>query len=376
MAPGQVDRPTSFMVPTRSKPAPRPPLRPQAVHGHRVMRAPKPRAARGWRRGDARAAFQCDATTLPFAERPGSTTPKVLSRSPSFLMGVGRITLPANYEPLDEPLDKSIHLSAVTQQKIMKLKDEDRHELSVKMDVGECWYMDWTRKLYESTNRYKCGLVFVESKTWLLRARFSQEKSAERLVEGIGWLRNFVRRATRNDRLEVHGDSETSWTKPGRGRDLNSAVDKAPDAVKGAIAHRIQAAELRQAPWGPNPVYLDARAVLHGAASEQVSQEMKYLPAKLAIVQEARAQGKAKAVKIDGSYHPPEIMTRSLQRKECVFKRGNLLDLKVTPPVKPGADGVPVAAVGKAEGKDAGPRRIASGPAPGTWGRALKGLPG
>ena len=84
--------------------------------------------------------------------------------------------------------------------------------------------MDWTRKFDGSLSKIKCGPVFVESKTWLLRVRFFPEKPAERLVEGFEWLRNFVRRTTRHDLLEVHGDWDTSWTVPGRGQDLNSAV--------------------------------------------------------------------------------------------------------------------------------------------------------
>ena len=52
-------------------------------------------------------------------------------------------------------------------------------------------------------------------------------------------------------------------------------------AVKEAIAHRIQAAELRQVPWGTTPLYLDTLAVLHGAAADPMSREMKYLAAKL-----------------------------------------------------------------------------------------------
>ena len=38
-------------------------------------------------------------------------------------------------------------------------------------------------------------------------------------------------------------------------------------AVKEAMARRIQAAELRQGPRGPAPLYLDALAVLHGTAA-------------------------------------------------------------------------------------------------------------
>ena len=102
--------------------------------------------------------------------------------------------------------------------------DEGSHAPATSRNVGEFWYMDWTRKFDESPSKNKCGLVFVGSKTWLLRTRFFQEKSAERLTEGTGWLRNYVRRTSRSDLLEVHGDSDTSWAETGRGRDFNSAV--------------------------------------------------------------------------------------------------------------------------------------------------------
>ena len=84
--------------------------------------------------------------------------------------------------------------------------------------------MDWTRYFDTSLSMNKYGLAFVESKRWLLRVRFFPEKPAGRLAEGLDWLRAFVRRTTRHDLLEVRGDSDTSWTLPGRGRDLNSAV--------------------------------------------------------------------------------------------------------------------------------------------------------
>ena len=67
---------------------------------------------------------------------------------------------------------------------------------------------------------------------------------------------------------------------------------------------------------------MDALAVLHGNAAGQVSLEIKYLAAKLAIVQEAKAQGNTKTGEIDESFHPPDITTKPLQGKECVFKRG------------------------------------------------------
>ena len=77
-------------------------------------------------------------------------------------------------------------------------------------------------------------------------------------------------------------------------------------AVKEAVAHSIQAAELRQAPWGPTRLYLDALAVLN--AADQVSREMKYLAAKLAVVQAARSEGKIRTEKIDQGCHLAEIL--------------------------------------------------------------------
>ena len=91
------------------------------------------------------------------AERLGFTNSEVLSRSPSFLKGVGRLAVPANYELLDE----SVRPSAVTRRRSMKPKEEDIHTLSEMMDVSEFWYMDWTRKFNESPKRNKYGLVFV-----------------------------------------------------------------------------------------------------------------------------------------------------------------------------------------------------------------------
>ena len=70
--------------------------------------------------------------------------------------------------------------------------------------------MDSTRKFDEFPSNNKYGFVFAESKTWLLRVRFFQEKLAGLLIQGIEWLRNFVRRTSRHDLLEVHGDSDTS----------------------------------------------------------------------------------------------------------------------------------------------------------------------
>ena len=106
----------------------------------------------------------------------------------------------------------------------MRLRVWGSFELASSRNVGESWYIDWTRNFDTSLGKNKYCLVFVESKTWLLRVRLFPEKSAERLVEGLDWIRAFVRRTTRRDLLEVHDDSDTSWTVPGRGRDFNSAV--------------------------------------------------------------------------------------------------------------------------------------------------------
>ena len=70
----------------------------------------------------------------------------------------------------------------------------------------------------------RSDLVFVEAKKWLLRTRFFPDKSAHSLVKGIGWLRTFVRRTTRTDLPELHGDSGTSWTVHRRCRGLSTAV--------------------------------------------------------------------------------------------------------------------------------------------------------
>ena len=140
-------------------------------------------------------------------ERLGFTNRDVLSRSPTFLTGVRSFVVTACYEPLD----KSARLSAVARRKTTKLKDKGSLELTSSHHVGECWYMDSTRKFDESLSRNKWGLVLVESKTWLLCVRFFPEKSAVHLVEGLEWPRNSVRRTTRRDLLGVHGDSDTSW---------------------------------------------------------------------------------------------------------------------------------------------------------------------
>ena len=119
--------------------------------------------------------------------------------------------------------------------------------------------------------------------------------------------------------------------------------------MKVAVAHRIQAAELKQGPWKPTSLYLDALAVLHGTATDQVSREMKYLAAKLATVKEARSGGKIKTAKICQSCHPAGILTKPLQGKEFEFKRARLLGLRTRPPAGPGPGTDPSARAGTPE---------------------------
>ena len=122
---------------------------------------------------------------------------------------------------------------------------------------------------------------------------------------------------------------------------------------------------------------MDALAVPHGTAADQVSREMKYLAAKLAVAQEARSQGDIKTEKIDESFHPPDILTKLLQGKEHVFKRGRLLGPRAVPPVKPSSGATATAAgANGAEDKGDRPHHAPSGPAPGTWGRAAERLLG
>ena len=65
--------------------------------------------------------------------------------------------------------------------------------------------MDWTRMFECSHDGKRFGLVFVEAETWLLRVRFFRDKSALSLVEGISWLREFVRKNLDRSVRELHG---------------------------------------------------------------------------------------------------------------------------------------------------------------------------
>ena len=106
-------------------------------------------------------------------------------------------------------------------------------------------------------------------------------------------------------------------------------------ATKEVMAYRMQAEELGHGPRTPTPLYLDATEVLHGTATEQVSREMKYLAAKLAIVQQARAHRKIRTMKIDESTHPADILTKPLQGRKFVYKRARILGLEGAPPPPP-----------------------------------------
>ena len=150
----------------------------------------------------------------------------------------------------------------------------------------------------------------------------------------------------------------------------------APVGVKVALDHRILATELGQGPWGPTPLYLGALAVLYGTAAAQVSREIKYLAAKLAIMQEARSRGKVKTEKSDESSHPAEILTKPLQREKFVLKRRRLLKLRAVLPAKLSFSATTATGSGGAEGEADRARRAPSDPAPGTWGRALGRLLG
>jgi len=129
-------------------------------------------------------------------------------------------------------------------------------------------------------------------------------------------------------------------------------------ATKEVMAYRMQAEELGHGLRRPTPLYLDANAVLHGTATEQVSREMKYLAAKLAIVQQARNHGKIRTFKIDENIHPADILTKPLQGREFVYKRARILGLEGAAP--PPRKGKPAGPAGPGEAPP-GPRADAGG---------------
>ena len=154
------------------------------------------------------------------AARLGFTDAAVLRATPDFLTGIERLRVPAGYESLDE----SVRLTAGRSRLFRHRRDGDSEAVAGSFGVEERRYIDWARMFESSHDGNKFGLVFVEAKTWLLRIRIFPDKSTISLVEGIAWLRNFVRMTTQNNPLELHGDSDTSSTVSGRGRDLNTAV--------------------------------------------------------------------------------------------------------------------------------------------------------
>ena len=102
-------------------------------------------------------------------------------------------------------------------------------------------------------------------------------------------------------------------------------------ASKEVMACRMQAIELGHGPHARTPLYLDATAVPHGTATEKVSREMKYLAAKLAIVQQARAHGKIQTMMIDEGTRLAYFLAKPLQGREFVYKRARILGLGEAP---------------------------------------------
>ena len=85
---------------------------------------------------------------------------------------------------------------------------------------------------------------------------------------------------------------------------------------------------------------------------------MKYLAAKLAIVQQARNHGKIRTFKIDENIHPADILTKPLQGREFVYKRARILGLEGAAP--PPRKGQPAGPAGPGEGPP-GPRADGGG---------------
>ena len=62
--------------------------------------------------------------------------------------------------------------------------DNHNAEWLARWRVEECWYMDWTCMFERSLDGNYFGLMFVELRTWLLRIRFTPNKSSGPLVQG------------------------------------------------------------------------------------------------------------------------------------------------------------------------------------------------
>ena len=95
-------------------------------------------------------------------------------------------------------------------------------------------------------------------------------------------------------------------------------------ATKEVMACRMQAGKLGHGSQAPTPLYLDATSVLYGTATEQVPREMKYLAAKLAIVQQARVNGKIQTM-ISTRASNPQVSSPSRCRggSSCTSERGS-----------------------------------------------------
>lgn len=103
---------------------------------------------------------------------------------------------------------------------------------------------------------------------------------------------------------------------------------------------------------------------------------MKYLAAKLAAAQEARAQDTTKTEKLDEGCHPADILTKPLQGKEFASKQERLLGLRVAPPAKLSSSAAAAVSASGAEGETDRVRCTPPGSAPGTWSRAAGRLLG
>ena len=101
---------------------------------------------------------------------------------------------------------------------------------------------------------------------------------------------------------------------------------------------------------------------------------MKYLAAKLAVVQGARSEGKIRTEKIDEGCHPAGILTKPLQGKEFEDKWGRLLGFRVTPPAGPSSGVGAAAGASGPEGEAGRARGALPGPARGRWSRTAERL--
>ena len=126
------------------------------------------------------------------------------------------------------PSTECVRLAAGRARALRHRRDGESQAVVDSCEIGERWYMDWTRIFECSHDGNKFGLVFVEAITWLLRVRFFRDKSALSLVEGITWLREFVRVSLRRSVRELHGDSDTSKSTSARSTRLSASPAARP----------------------------------------------------------------------------------------------------------------------------------------------------